>query len=78
MTWLSDVVYKLNRTGPRTNPSGTPNGRCGHNKVPDMLMLWYLSEKYNLNEELGQKCQNVYEGIVKGLNDSVSGHPWCQ
>ena len=50
MTWLSDVVYKLNRTGPRTDPCGTPNGRfCGQDSVPDMLILWYLSEKYDLN-----------------------------
>ena len=50
MTWLSDVVYKLNGTGPRTDPCDTPNGRgCGQDSVPDLLMLWYLSEKYNLN-----------------------------
>ena len=52
MTWL-------NRTGPRTDPCGTPNGRCcGQDSVPDMLMFW-----------LCQKCHNVYEGVVKGLND---------
>ena len=50
MTWLSDVVYKLNRTGPRTDPCGTPNGRCcGQDSVPDMLILWSKSEKYGLN-----------------------------
>ena len=29
---------------------GIPNGRCcGQDSVPDMLMLWYLFEKYDLN-----------------------------
>ena len=50
MTWLSDVVYKLNRTGPRTDPCGTPIGNCcGQDNVPDMLMVWCMSENYNLN-----------------------------
>ena len=51
MTWLSDVVYKLNRSGPRMDPCGTPNGRYyGQDNGPDtMLILWYLSEKYDLN-----------------------------
>ena len=40
-------IYKVNRTGPRTDPCDTPNGRCcGQDNEPDMLMLWYLSEKY--------------------------------
>ena len=63
MTWLSDVVYKLNRTWPRTDPCGTPYGRCGgQDNVPDMLMPWCMSKKYDLNH---QKSQNVYEGVVK-------------
>ena len=50
MTRQKYVVYKLNRTRPRTDPCGTPNGRCcGQDSVPDMLMLWYMSEKYDLN-----------------------------
>ena len=54
MTWLSDVVYKLNRTGPRMDLCGTPNGRCcGQDNVPDMFMLWCLSEKYDLNHRRG-------------------------
>ena len=54
------MLYKLNRTGPRTVPCSTPNGRCGgQDSVPGILMLWCLSEKYDLNhEELCQKCQN--------------------
>ena len=41
---------KLIRTGPRTNPCGTQNERCcGQDSVPDKLMLWCLSEKYDLN-----------------------------
>ena len=44
MTWLSDVVYKLKSTVPRTDPWGTPNGKyCGQDNVPDMLMFWCLS-----------------------------------
>ena len=32
-----DVVYKINRTEPRTDPCGTPSGRCcGHDSVPDI------------------------------------------
>ena len=76
MTWLRDIVHKLNRTGPRTDSCGTPNGRCcGQDSVPYnniMLMLWCMSEKYDLNHGraayMCKKCQNVYEGIVKGLN----------
>ena len=50
MTWLRDVVDKLNRTGLRTDPCGTPNGRCcGQDSVSGMLMLQCLSEKYDLN-----------------------------
>ena len=66
MTWLRDVVYKLNRARPRTDPCGTPNGRCcGQDSVPDMLMLWCPSEKYDLTtEQMCQKCQNVYDGVV--------------
>ena len=35
-SWPNDVVYKLNKTGPRTDPCGTPNGRCCGQ---DMLIL---------------------------------------
>ena len=50
MTWQKDVVYKLNRTGPRMDPCGTLNGRCcEQDNVPDIVMLWCLSEKYDLN-----------------------------
>ena len=32
------------------DPCGTPNGMCcGQDSVPDMLMRWFLSEKYDLN-----------------------------
>ena len=72
MTWLRDVVYKLNRIGPRMDPCGTPNGRCcGQDNVPDMLILRYLSDMSLTTEELGQKCQNIYGGVVKGLNDQL-------
>ena len=40
MNRLGDVGYKLKRTGPRTDPCGTPNG---------MLILWYRFDKYELN-----------------------------
>ena len=71
MTRLRDVVYKLNRTGPRTDPCGTPYGRCcGQDSVPDMLMLWCLSEKYDLNYQRAS-ARNVDEGVVKGLNDQL-------
>ena len=70
MTWLRDVVYKLKRTGPRTYPCGTLNRRCcGQDSVPDMLILWCLCEKYDLNHRRAvPEMQNVYEN-VKGLND---------
>ena len=65
MTWLSYIVYHLSRTGLRTDPSGTPNRRCcGQDNVPDMLMLWCLSEKYDLNHRRTvHQCQNVDEGL---------------
>ena len=67
MTWLSDAVYKLNRTQLRTDPCGTPNGRCcGQDSVLDMLMLWCLSEKYELSYR-----RAVPEIVVKGLNDQL-------
>ena len=45
-------MYKLNRTEPRTNPCGTPNGRCGgKDSVQDMLMLWCMSEKMFLKNK---------------------------
>ena len=45
-----DVVYKLNRTKTRTDPCSTLNGRCcGQDSVLDMLILWCLSKKYDLN-----------------------------
>ena len=73
MTYLSDVAYKLNRRGPRTDPCGTPNGMCcGQDNVPDMLILWYLSEKYDLNNRRAEPEKLKYEGIVKGLNDTIT------
>ena len=45
---LCDI--SINRPGSRTDPCGTLNGKCsGQDSVPDMLMLSYLSEKYDLN-----------------------------
>ena len=42
MTRLSDAVYKLNRTGPRTDPRGTPNAiYVGELREPVMLIIWY-------------------------------------
>ena len=44
------VVYKINRTRPRTDPCSSHIGRCfGQDSVSDGLMLWRLSEKYNFN-----------------------------
>ena len=56
------VVYKLIRTGSRTDPCGTPNGRCcWQDSVPDMLMLWCLSEKYDLNHRRAvQELPKIY------------------
>ena len=49
MTRLS-VVYQLKRTGPRTDPCGTPNGiYLGHGREPNMLILWYRFDKYEPN-----------------------------
>ena len=57
MTWLRDVVYKLNRTGPKTDPCGTPNGRCfGQDSEPDILMHWCLSENMIRTTEEMPKC----------------------
>ena len=54
MTWMRDVVYKLSRTGLRTDPCGTPNGRfCMQDSVPDMLMRWCLSDKKYFNHRRG-------------------------
>jgi len=50
MTQLSNVVHKLNSTGIRTNPGGTPNGMClGRERESDKLILWYQYDKYELN-----------------------------
>ena len=66
MTWLRDVVYKLDRTRPRTDPCSTPNRRCcGQDGVPDMLMLWYLCEKHDLN-----RARNAIV-IVIIINDKI-------
>ena len=50
MTRLSDVVYRLKRTVPMTDPCGTPNGiYLGHDREPDMSILWYRFDKKELN-----------------------------
>ena len=39
-----------------------------------MLMIWCISVKYDLNQRRDvPKCQNVHEGVVKGLNDQSHG-----
>ena len=56
MTWLRDVVYKLNRTGPRTDPCGTPNERClTLSRPPYSLALLTLSRPpYSLTSLLSR------------------------
>ena len=45
-------MYKLSITGSKTDPCGTQKGRfCGQDIVPDMLILWCLSKKYDLNTQ---------------------------
>ena len=49
-SYSSDLVYRLKRTGPRTDPCGTQNGiYLGHEREPDMLIPWYWFDKYELN-----------------------------
>ena len=46
---VSIQLHKCAQVGPITDPCSTLNGRCGQDNVPDMLVLWCLSEKYDLN-----------------------------
>ena len=46
MIRLTGVGYKLKRTGPRTDPCGIPIGiYLGHEREPDVLILWYRFDK---------------------------------
>ena len=45
MTRLWDVVYETQSTGPR-NSNGVSLRQKRH---PDMFILWYCSDKYELN-----------------------------
>ena len=66
MTWMRDVVYKLSRTGLRTDPCGTPNGRfCMQDSVPDMLMRWCLSE--NVLFQPTKRCARTAKMSMKAL-----------
>ena len=50
MSRLSDVLYKLKRTGPRSDPCETPNGiYLRHDREEDILFLRYWIDKYQLN-----------------------------
>jgi len=43
-------VYKLNKTGARTDPCGTPKGRrLGQDSEPNMLNLLSVRHIYELN-----------------------------
>ena len=61
MTRLSGVLYKLKRTGPSTDPCGTPSGiYLRQEREKDMLIIKYRFDKYELNHRrLCQKSQNV-------------------
>ena len=60
-------MYKLNRTGPGTDPCGTSNVRCcGQDSVPYLLMFWCLSEKYDLNHRY------IYQKYMQIINILIS------
>ena len=50
---LDERVHKLSRTGPRKDPCGALNGMCcGQDGELDIIMLWCMSEKYDLNQRI--------------------------
>ena len=49
MTRLSDVVYKLKRTGPKTDPCGIPNGLFGAQAERESNMLIFGTGLINMN-----------------------------
>ena len=71
MRWLDGVVYRVKRSGPKTEPFGTPqdSGR-GCEQWLEALTENDLEDKYDWNQTIEQ-CQR------RQTKRTVVGEGWC-
>ena len=74
MTRLSDVVYKLKKTGPRTVPCEI---YLEHELEQDMLIIWYWFDKYEQNHRrvVRNACVNVAKELPEQLYQTQQKDP---